>query len=204
MADRHESDGVPAHEQGGTPSPLPDAERRGARDHRVGRGDRADRGAGAGPLGAGRVLARRPTTTWPGFDGARPGGRDGGPVSPRRTGSAEAIPDVTRAIARLRIEGSVLEGRELAAIQRVLAAARQSTPTFAAWPRTAPLTSASVATPRQDGDAGWNSRSIRTAICSTPPVPHWPRRAARYRRRGTPAPAAGNAAARDSRRARLG
>ncbi len=37
---------------------------------------------------------------------------------------AEPIPDVTRAVARLRIEGSVLEGVELAGLQRVLAAAR--------------------------------------------------------------------------------
>ncbi|HEV2083612.1 MAG TPA: Smr/MutS family protein, partial [Gemmatimonadales bacterium] len=37
---------------------------------------------------------------------------------------AEPIPDVTRALARLRIEGSVLEGVELAALHRVLGAAR--------------------------------------------------------------------------------
>ena len=38
---------------------------------------------------------------------------------------AEPIPDVTRAVARLRIEGSVLEGIELAGLHRLLVAARQ-------------------------------------------------------------------------------
>ena len=38
---------------------------------------------------------------------------------------AEPIPDVTRAVARLRIEGSVLEGIELEGLHRLLVAARQ-------------------------------------------------------------------------------
>ena len=37
---------------------------------------------------------------------------------------AEPIPDVTRALSRLRIEGSVLEGAELAGLHRLLVAAR--------------------------------------------------------------------------------
>jgi DNA mismatch repair protein MutS2 len=119
-------DGVQAQIQGGTPLPLPPEHSRDALDtlefdsvlqlvaiHAV------------GPLGAARVLGRRPTTDieWIGAELARVA-----EVAAlfRRGDSllAEPIPDVTRTLARLRIEGSVLEGVELAALHRVLGAAR--------------------------------------------------------------------------------
>jgi DNA mismatch repair protein MutS2 len=119
-------DGVQAQIQGGTPLPLPPEHSKDALEtlefdpvlqlvaaHAI------------GPLGAARVLGRRPTTDieWIGAELARVA-----EVAAlfRRGDSllAEPIPDVTRALARLRIEGSVLEGVELAALQCMLGAAR--------------------------------------------------------------------------------
>ena len=56
---------------------------------------------------------------------ARTGRRGGRAVPPGRRLLAEPIPEVTRVLARLRIEGSVLEGVELADLHRVLVAARR-------------------------------------------------------------------------------
>jgi DNA mismatch repair protein MutS2 len=120
-------DGVPAYHQAGTPSPLPDSVSADALET-IELAEVVERVAAlaAGPLGVERVRARRPTgdIAWIREEVARVGETAG---LFRRGDSlqAEAIPDVTRALARLRIEGSVLEGRELAAIQRVLSAARQ-------------------------------------------------------------------------------
>ncbi|MBA3444305.1 MAG: Smr/MutS family protein [Gemmatimonadales bacterium] len=82
--------------------------------------------AGAvGPLGAARVLDRWPTDdiAWIREELTRVG--EVAALFRRGDGLlAEPIPDVTRAVSRLRIEGSVLEGMELAALQRVMAASR--------------------------------------------------------------------------------
>ncbi len=127
MAERDEIDGVPAHDQAGTPSPLPDAASAEALET-IELAEVIERIAAlaAGPLGADRVRRRRPTddAAWIREELARVGETAGLFRRGDRL-QAEAIPDVTRALARLRIEGSVLDGRELAAIQRVLAAARQ-------------------------------------------------------------------------------
>jgi DNA mismatch repair protein MutS2 len=127
MAERAAHDGVPAHDQAGTPSPLPDAVSAEALET-IELAEVVDRIAAlaAGPLGAQRVRARRPTDdlAWIREELARVGEAAGLFRRGDRI-QAEAIPDVTRGLARLRIEGSVLDGRELAAIQRVLAAARQ-------------------------------------------------------------------------------
>ena len=77
------------------------------------------------PLGAARVRDRWPTddVEWIREELARVGEVAG----LFRRGDAllaEPIPDVTRAVARLRIEGSVLEGVELAGLQRLLVASR--------------------------------------------------------------------------------
>ena len=119
--------GVPTHSQGGTPSPLPEADCADALEtlefapvvelvaaHTV------------GPLGRARVLARSPSSdaAWIAVELARVGEV----AALFRRGDhllAEPIPDVTRALGRLRIEGSVLEGAELAGLHRVLVAARQ-------------------------------------------------------------------------------
>ncbi len=119
--------GVPAHAQGGTPSPLPDEACADALEtiefapvvelvaaHTV------------GPLGRNRVLSRRPSgdLAWIGAELARVG--EVAALFRRGDGLlAESIPDVTRTVGRLRIDGSVLEGHELAALHRVLIAARQ-------------------------------------------------------------------------------
>jgi DNA mismatch repair protein MutS2 len=78
-----------------------------------------------GPMGAARVRARRPTDDlgWISSELAQVGEVAG---LFRRGDSllAEAIPDVTQALGRLRIPGSVLEGADLARLERVLVAAR--------------------------------------------------------------------------------
>jgi DNA mismatch repair protein MutS2 len=119
-------DGVQAQVQGGTPLPLSPEHSEEALDTlEFDSVLRLVAAYAVGPLGTARVLGRRPTTDidWISAELAR--------VAEvvalfRRADSllAEPIPDVTRALARLRIEGSVLEGIELAALQRVLGAAR--------------------------------------------------------------------------------
>jgi DNA mismatch repair protein MutS2 len=119
-------DGVQAQIQGGTPLPL-------SAEHSEEALDTLEFDSvlqlvaafAVGPLGTARVLGRRPTTDidWVRAELARVAEVAG---LFRRGDSllAEPIPDVTRALARLRIDGSVLEGIELAALQRVLGAAR--------------------------------------------------------------------------------
>ena len=119
-------DGVQAQIQGGTPLPL-------SAEHSVEALDTLEFDSvlqlvaahAVGPLGTARVLGRRPTTDidWIRAELARAAEVAG---LFRRGDSllAEPVPDVTRALSRLRIEGSVLEGIELAALQRVLGAAR--------------------------------------------------------------------------------
>jgi DNA mismatch repair protein MutS2 len=144
MAERDEIDGVPAHDQAGTPSPLPDAASAEALET-IELAEVIERIAAlaAGPLGADRVRRRRPTddVAWIREELARVGETAGLFRRGDRL-QAEAIPDVTRALARLRIEGSVLDGRELAAIQRVLAAARQVHADLRRVAETAPLAAA--------------------------------------------------------------
>ena len=119
-------DGVPAQLLGGTPLPLPEDQSADALDtiefasvlelvaaHAV------------GPLGAERVRGRRPTADliWIRAELDRVG--EVAALFRRGDGLvAEPIPDVSPALARLRIEGSVLEGVDLAALLRVFLAAR--------------------------------------------------------------------------------
>ena len=123
---RSSSGGVPVQASTGTPLPLPDPGTAEALET-IELGavlDRVAEGA-AGSLGAARVRARRPTDdiTWIRTELARVGEVAG--LFRRRDGLlAEPVPDVSRALARLRIEGSVLEGAELAGIHRALVAAR--------------------------------------------------------------------------------
>jgi DNA mismatch repair protein MutS2 len=118
--------GVPAQSEGGTPSPLR-SERCADALEIVEFAETVELVAAyaAGPLGAARVRAR-----WPSEDVAWIAGelaRVGEVAGLFRRGDsllAEAIPDVGRTLGRLRIEGSVLEGADLAALQRVIAAGR--------------------------------------------------------------------------------
>ena len=144
VVERRSSDGVPTDSQAGTPSPLP-AERSADGLETVELGPVLDLVAGyaAGSLGAGRVRARRPTLDldWIRLELARVGEVAG----LFRRGDAlltEAVPDVSRALARLRIEGSVLEGTDLVAILRVLGAARRVQADLRRVQEMAPLTAA--------------------------------------------------------------
>ena len=111
----------------GTPSPLPAGQVADALDTiEFDQVVALVAGHAAGPLGAARIRGRAPSGNleWIRAELARVGEVAG----LFRRGDAllaEPIPDVTRALGRLRIEGSVLEGVELAALLRVLAAARQ-------------------------------------------------------------------------------
>jgi DNA mismatch repair protein MutS2 len=143
--------GVPAHMQGGTPLPLPPEQSADALEtiefaavlelvaaHAV------------GPLGAARVRARRPSEDVGWIAGEL--ARAGEVASLFRRGDAllaEPLPDVSRALGRLRIEGSVLDGTELARLQRVLVAARLVHADLRRVVETAPL-AATLARPLPD------------------------------------------------------
>jgi DNA mismatch repair protein MutS2 len=119
-------DGVPAHTQGGTPLPLP-AEQTADALETIEFAAVLDLVAGhaTGPLGGARVRGRSPTAElgWIRDELARVGEVAG--LFRRGDGLlAEPIPDVTQPLARLRIQGSVLEGVDLSAFHRVLGAAR--------------------------------------------------------------------------------
>ncbi|HEU5049939.1 MAG TPA: hypothetical protein VFU00_06415, partial [Gemmatimonadales bacterium] len=82
-------------------------------------------GHAAGELAAARLRARRPTGELPWI--RRELARVGEIAALFRRGdalAAEPVPDIARALARARIDGSVLDGLELARVRRVLAAAR--------------------------------------------------------------------------------
>ena len=121
------SHGVSAQLEGDTPLPLPEEHCADALETiEFGPVVELVASYAAGPLGKARVLGRRPTNdvAWIDVELARVGEVAG----LFRRGDrllAEPIPDVTLALGRLRIEGSVLEGRELAALHRVLVASRQ-------------------------------------------------------------------------------
>jgi DNA mismatch repair protein MutS2 len=118
--------GVPTHTQGSTPLPLPAEQTADALDTiEFGAVLELVAGHAVGPLGAARVRHRWPTADakWIQEELARVG-QVAGLFRRGDTLLAEPIPDVTRAVARLRIEGSVLEGAELAGLQRVLVASR--------------------------------------------------------------------------------
>ncbi len=118
--------GVPAHVQGGTPSSLPEAQSADALET-IEFAEVLELVAGhaVGPLGAARVRGRRPGDDVGWIVGEL--ARVGEVAALFRRGDAllvQPIPEVHRTLGRLRIDGSVLEGAELAALQRVLVAAR--------------------------------------------------------------------------------
>jgi len=143
--------GVPAHAQGGTPSPLPPEHSAEALetiefDHVV---ELVAAGA-VGPLGAARVRTRRPTDDLAWIAGEL--ARVGEVAALFRRGDAlvaEPIPDVSRALGRLRVEGGVLEGVQLAALQQVLVVARLIEADLRRVAETAPL-AAALARPLPD------------------------------------------------------
>jgi DNA mismatch repair protein MutS2 len=117
---------VPAQTQGSTPLPLPPEQTADALET-IEFGSVLELVAAhtVGPLGAQRVLSRWPTDDirWIQEELTRAGEI----ASLFRRGDgllSEPIPDVTRAASRLRIEGSVLDGTELAGLHQVLTSAR--------------------------------------------------------------------------------
>jgi DNA mismatch repair protein MutS2 len=118
--------GVPAHTEGGTPSPLPPERCQDALETiEFVEVVSLVAGLAAGPMGAARVRARRPTEDvgWIAGELAR-AGEVAGLLRRGDRLLAEAIPDVTPALARLRVQGSVLEAADLARLHRALVAAR--------------------------------------------------------------------------------
>ena len=127
--------------QGGTPSPLPPDQCADALETiEFAEVMSLVAARAVGPLGAARVRARRPTDD-PGWI-ADELARVGEVAALFRRGDsllAEPIPDVTSALGRLRIEGSVLEAVDLARLQRVLVAARLVQADLRRVAETAPL-----------------------------------------------------------------
>ncbi|MGN6391700.1 MAG: endonuclease MutS2 [Gemmatimonadales bacterium] len=140
-----------AQTAGGTPSPLPPEQCADALEtvefaEVVG----LVAARAVGPLGAARVRGRRPTddVVWIADELARV--REVAALFRRGDALlAEPIPDVGPGLGRLRIEGSVLEGAELARLQRLLAAARLVQADLRRVAETAPL-AAGMARPLPD------------------------------------------------------
>ena len=119
-------DGVSAQMQGGTPSPLAETVSAEALDTIEFAGVlELVAGYAVGPLGALRIRSRWPTDDLVWIQQQLDGIEEiAGLLRRGDRLLAEPIPDVTSALARLRIEGSVLDGAELAALLRMLLAAR--------------------------------------------------------------------------------
>ncbi|HET7110406.1 MAG TPA: Smr/MutS family protein, partial [Gemmatimonadales bacterium] len=106
----------------------------------------------AGPLGAERVRRRRPTTDtgWIARELARV--EQVAVLFRRRDGLlTEPVDDVAPALARLRIEGSLLDGHELAALRRLIATARRVADDLGRVREQAPLTLSLCAEPLPRG-----------------------------------------------------
>ncbi len=149
--ERVSPNGVLATIEAGTPSPLPLGQTADALETiEFAQVLELVAAHAAGPLGAERVGSRWPTDD---LDWIRTElGRAAEVATLIRQGDgllAEPIPHVARALGRLRIEGSVLEGTELAALHRVLQAARQVRADLVRVAETAPR-SAELARPLPD------------------------------------------------------
>ncbi|HET6579259.1 MAG TPA: Smr/MutS family protein [Gemmatimonadales bacterium] len=142
---------MPAHMQGGTPSPLaPEQSADALETIEFAEVLELVAARAVGPLGAARVRARGPSDDLAWIAGEL--ARAGEVASLFRRGDAllaEPIPDVGPALGRLRIEGSVLEGAELARLHRVLVAARLVQADLRRVIETAPL-AAALARPLPD------------------------------------------------------
>ncbi len=98
-------------------------------------------GFAAGPLGAARVRARRPSDDlgWIRDELARVGEILAVLVRGDAV-DAMPVPELERIVSRLKVEGSVLEGHELVLVQRTLGAARQTRAELGRIAEEAPLT----------------------------------------------------------------
>ncbi len=119
-------DGVSAHRSAGTPSPLePEAVDAALEVLEFQSVLELVAGHAAGPLGAARVRGRRPSAA---ADWIR---AELGPVAELLACYADGsdidvppVPELASILARLRVEGSVLEGTELVGVRHTLSAAR--------------------------------------------------------------------------------
>lgn len=135
-------DGVSAQRSAGTPSPLePEAVAAALEVLEFAHALELVAGWAVGPLGAARVRARRPSAD---LEAIR---AELSPVAEllgffADGGSIDllSVPELDGVLGRLRLEGSVLEGRELVAIQRTLAAARAAAAELRRIAPTAPET----------------------------------------------------------------
>jgi len=120
-------DGVPASEDAGTPFALPGhLSDDGLAALEFGAALDLVAALAAGPLGAARVRARRPSTA-PAWcrDELADVEEIRRLVRERRAPAPAAVPDVTSTLAGLRVEGAVLEGRTLVELRRLLTASRE-------------------------------------------------------------------------------
>ena len=135
------SNGVPTEIEAGTPSPLPESRTAdGLEAIELEPVLEAVAAHAAGPLGADRIRSRRPTLAleWIRRELARAG--EVAALFRRGDGLlSEPVPDVSLALSRLRIEGSVLEGQDLLAILRVLGSGRRVRDDLRRVRETAPL-----------------------------------------------------------------
>ena len=121
-----QSHGVQAFKDAGTPSSLPG----GAADAALetlefARALGVVAGFAAGPLGAARIRARRPTGDLPWIRRELEGVEELAVLCRRDTPLlVEPAPDAASALARLRVEGSVLDGAELVRMRALLRACR--------------------------------------------------------------------------------
>jgi len=116
--------GVRVSEDTGTPLPLSGAEN--ALDTlEFAQALDAVAARAAGPLGAARLRARRPATELAWIDGELASVEEVAALSRRQTPIlVEPVPDAAAPLARLRVEGSVLDGAEFVTLRTVLRAAR--------------------------------------------------------------------------------
>ncbi len=120
------SDGVQGSTDPGTPSSLPGARMSAALETlEFTRALEAVAGFAAGPLGVGRILARRPTADLAWIRDELTRVEEVAALCRRKTPIVvEPVPETGSALARLRVEGSVLDGPELVRVRGLLRAAR--------------------------------------------------------------------------------
>ena len=145
------SHGVRASSDAGTPLPLSGDRIDAALDTlEFGRALDAVAGCAVGPLGAERVRARRPTADLPWIRGELDAVEEVAALFRRKAPLlVEPVPDVASALARLRVEGSVLDGAELVRVRALLRACRLNAAELRRVAEEAPL-AASLSVPVPD------------------------------------------------------
>jgi DNA mismatch repair protein MutS2 len=146
-----QGNGVLASSDAGTPSPLPGDQVDAALETlEFDRALDAVAACAAGPLGAGRIRARRPTDDLRWIRRELEGVEELAVLFRREQPVVvEPVPDATGALARLRVEGSVLDGVELVRMRSLLRACRLNATELRRIAEEAPL-AASLGVPVPD------------------------------------------------------